>query len=496
MRCTSHSATSTSRVASSLVAVAALKPMLRCSQSPNCVIARSRYEGLPFSSNHDHLRPPPRPVFRHHGGGRRHHRGRHLPDPGGGGGACRLRGARARRLAAGRRGRPDRGLLLRRAGPAPPAGGRRLRLPAGDVGAAARVPVWLDPAPRHRHGRDRRRRRDVRELRPGARRPAAAAHGARGRGRDRPRFRDQLRRCPASRRHPEHLHDSQARRARRAHRRGVLRGNLHRPLPPSTAPEGWWGVVVSVGAALVPILFTYGGWQQTNFIAEEIIDAERNLPRALVTGVAGVVVVYVLANVAYLRVLGSAGLAASTAPAADVMRALLGPAGGTLIAAGIAVSTFGFLNLVILVTPRVLQAMAADGVFFPRLAELHPVHRTPAAAILVQAGWAVLLTVSGTFGQLVDYVAFGDWIFFGLTVAGLFIYRTRDKAGGYPAPAGAFRVPGCPWTPGLFVLAAVYVVLSAVRANPGNAAIGAGLIALGVPVYLFWTKRRDGETLG
>src|SRR6267143_4385659 len=112
-------------------------------------------------------------------------------------------------------------------------------------------------------------------------------------------------------------------------------------------------------------------------------------------------------------VLGLAGLAHSTAPAADVMRALLGPVGGTLIAAGIAVSTFGFLNLVILVTPRVLQAMAADGVFFPRLAELHPVHRTPAAAILVQAGWAVVLTVSGTFGQLVDYVAFGDWIFFG-----------------------------------------------------------------------------------
>jgi len=104
--------------------------------------------------------------------------------------------------------------------------------------------------------------------------------------------------------------------------------------------------------------------------------------------------------------------------------------------------------------------------------------------------------VSGTFGQLVDYVAFGDWIFFGLTVAGLFIYRARDRSGGDPAPAAAFRVPGYPWTPGLFVLAAVYVVLSAVRANPGNAAIGAGLIALGVPVYLFWTKRRDGETLG
>src|SRR5438093_1387610 len=266
----------------------------------------------------------------------------------------------------------------------------------------------------------------------------------------------------------------------------VTSAALYRPLPPVTAPGGAVGVVVALGAALVPILFTYGGWQQTNFIADAIIEPEQNLPRALVLGVAVVVVVYLLANVAYLRVLGPAGLARSTAPAADVMRALLGPAAGTLIAAGIAVSTFGFLNLVILVTPRVLQAMAADGVFFPRLAELHPVHRTPAAAILLQAGWAVLLTVSGTFGQLVDYVAFGDWIFFGLTVAGLFIYRARDKTGGYPAPAGAFRVPGYPWTPGLFVLAAAYVVASSVGANPRNAAIGTGLILLGVPLYYYW----------
>jgi len=146
---------------------------------------------------------------------------------------------------------------------------------------------------------------------------------------------------------------------------------LHRPPPPSPDPRGVVGVVgvaVALGAALVPILFTYGGWQQTNFIAEEILEPKRNLPRALVLGVAGVVVVYLLANVAYLRVLGLAGLARSTAPAADVMRALLGPAGGTLIAAGITASTFGFLNLVILVTPRVLQAMAADGGCFPRLA--------------------------------------------------------------------------------------------------------------------------------
>ena len=265
--------------------------------------------------------------------------------------------------------------------------------------------------------------------------------------------------------------------------------------PSAGGPSGVVGTAIALGAALVPILFTYGGWQQTNFIAEEIVEPEKNLPRALVLGVAIVVVVYLLANVAYLSVLGPAGLAASTAPAADVMRALLGPAAGTVIAAGIAVSTFGFLNLVILVTPRVLQAMAADGVFFPRLAALHPEYRTPTAAILVMAAWSIVLTLSGTFSQLVDYVAFGDWIFFGLTVAGLFVYRARDRRAGVPLPpAGAFRVPGYPYTPALFVVAAALVVASSIGANPKNAAIGTGLLALGIPVYAYWRTRRGAAT--
>src|SRR5207237_9159577 len=155
---------------------------------------------------------------------------------------------------------------------------------------------------------------------------------------------------------------------------------------------------VAVGAALIPVLFAYGGWQQTNFIAEEIIEPERNLPRALVLGVIGVVTVYLLANVAYLRVLGAGGLAASMAPAADLMGGVLGPAGRRLISAGIALSTFGFLNLVLLVTPRVFQAMAADGVFLPWLARLHPVYRTPAGALAVLWGWAVVRSLCGACG--------------------------------------------------------------------------------------------------
>lgn len=257
----------------------------------------------------------------------------------------------------------------------------------------------------------------------------------------------------------------------------------------SAEPKRGFASLTAFGAALVPILFTYGGWQQTNFIAEEIIEPERNLPRALVLGVLVVVVVYLLANLAYLRVLGPAGLAASTAPAADALRAVLGPAGGTLIAAGIALSSFGFLNLVILVTPRVFQAMAADGLFFSRLAELHPVHRTPGAALLLLAGWAIVLTLTGTFAQLVDYVAFGDWIFFGLTVAGLYVYRSRDPAGS----GASFRVPGYPWTPALFVAAAALAVAGSVLANPANALVGTGLLGLGVPAYGYWRRRNRGR---
>ena len=191
------------------------------------------------------------------------------------------------------------------------------------------------------------------------------------------------------------------------------------------------------------------------------------------------------ANRAYIRAPGPAGLAASAAPAADTLAAAWGGAGRRVISAGIALLTFGFLNLVILVTPRVFQAMAADGLFFDAGARLHPRHRTPAAAIAIQAGWAVVLALSGTYAQLLDAVVFGDWIFFGAAAATLFVYRTRDRAGG--APAG-FRVPAYGLVAGFFVAAAAYVVVSAVRAGPANAARGALLIALGIPVYAWWSR--------
>jgi APA family basic amino acid/polyamine antiporter len=257
---------------------------------------------------------------------------------------------------------------------------------------------------------------------------------------------------------------------------------------PIVAPTGF-AAFVAVGSALVPVLFSYGGWQQTNYIAEEMLDAERNLPRALTLGVLGVVVLYLTANVVYLKVLGPAALAVSRAPAAEVMTLLIGPIGGKIIGAAIACSTFGFLGLVILVTPRVYQAMAADRLFLPALAKLHPVYRTPSRAIALQAVWAIVLALSGSYGRLVDYVVFGDWIFFGLTVATLFVYRARQRPGD---PRPAFVTPGYPFVPALFVLAATYVVISSIAANPGNAAIGGAILAAGIPVY-YLSRRSFGS---
>jgi APA family basic amino acid/polyamine antiporter len=256
-----------------------------------------------------------------------------------------------------------------------------------------------------------------------------------------------------------------------------------------SAPASPANPFLAIAAALVPVLFAYGGWQQTNFIAEEIVEPEKNLPRSLVLGVVIVVLVYLLANATYLRLLGPAGLAASTAPAADALRARLGPTGGAVIGLGIAASTFGFLNLVIMVSPRVYQTVAADGLFFPAFARLHPVYRTPTTAIVAQGVWAVLLLITGQYGQLLDYVVFCDWIFFGLAVVALFVLRRRDRAAGHAEPAGAFRVPGWPVTPALFVAASLYVVVGSVSSNPGNAALGMGILLLGVPVFHYWRRR-------
>jgi APA family basic amino acid/polyamine antiporter len=259
------------------------------------------------------------------------------------------------------------------------------------------------------------------------------------------------------------------------------------------APAGFSEVSKALSTALVPVLFAYGGWQQTNFVAEEIVEPSRNLPRALIIGVLIVAATYLLVNVTYLETLGVEGLARSTAPAADAMGARFGPIGRTLIAAGIAISTAGFLNVVILVTPRVYQAMARDGLFFRSLAKLHPRTRTPVLAIALQGAWSIALVLLGGYGALLDWVTFADWIFFGATAATLLVYRARGARAADAGDGGSptFRAPLHPVSTLLFLAAAAYVVYGAIISNPGNAMRGALVLLAGVPVFLWWSRQSD-----
>ena len=244
---------------------------------------------------------------------------------------------------------------------------------------------------------------------------------------------------------------------------------------------------LAFGAALVPVLFAYGGWQNANYVAEEIENPRRNLPLSLMTGTATVVVIYVLVNAVYLRALGLEGLAATPTPASRAAGIMFGAAGDRFVTAAIAISTFGFLDLAILAPTRVYYAMAADGLFFQALARLHPTYRSPWIAIVVQSAWSSLLALTGRYEQLLNYVVFADWIFFGLTVGTVLVFRRRVPLS--ERPPDAFRAPGHPLVPIAFVIVAIAVVASVVRADPASALRGAVLLAAGIPVF-FWFRRR------
>jgi len=244
------------------------------------------------------------------------------------------------------------------------------------------------------------------------------------------------------------------------------------------------GLLKSVGAAMVPIAFAYGGWQTATFVAGEMRDARRDLSRGLLIGVGAVVALYLAVNLACLRVLGPVGLDATTTPASDVMRVALGERGAQWIAAGIAISTLGFLSQSMLTGPRVYYAMARDGLFFESVGKLSPRSRAPVVAIVLQGLAAIVIACSGTYGEILNFAITVDFIFFGVTAASLFVLRRRQ--GGLDS--AIYRVPGHPFTTILFVLSCAGIVGSAIIASPANSAIALGIMLAAVPVYYFWAR--------
>jgi APA family basic amino acid/polyamine antiporter len=265
------------------------------------------------------------------------------------------------------------------------------------------------------------------------------------------------------------------------------------PSPPQTAPRS----LLDFGAALVPVLFAYGGWQTASFLSAEMRQPKRDLPRGLLFGVSGVIILYLSVNWVCVRTLGPTGLAASTTPASAAMRVVWGQRGAVVIAIGIVLSTLGFLAQSILTAPRVYFAMAEDGLFFRVVARLHPRTHAPYVAILLQSAWAIVISLSGRYDQILSYVVSMDFLFFGLTAASLFVFRrraARDAGAGADADS-SFRVPGHPFTTLFFVAASWLVVFNAIYRYPRNTAIGFGILLAGVPVCYLWSRRNRRKGL-
>jgi APA family basic amino acid/polyamine antiporter len=258
---------------------------------------------------------------------------------------------------------------------------------------------------------------------------------------------------------------------------------------PSLGQPVSFGLLKNIGSAMVPIAFAYGGWQTATFVAGEMRDARRDLSRGLLMGVAGVVTLYLAVNFVCLRVLGPAGLDATTTPASDVMRAALGTRGAQWIAIGITVSTLGFLSQSMLTAPRVYYAMARDGLFFASVGKLWRWSQAPVVAIVLQGLAAIVIACSGTYGEILNFEVTVDFIFFAMTAASLFILRRRQIG----SDATIYRTPGHPFTTILFVLSCVGVVGSAIVASPANSAIALGIMLAALPVYCYWSRFKRAD---
>jgi APA family basic amino acid/polyamine antiporter len=264
----------------------------------------------------------------------------------------------------------------------------------------------------------------------------------------------------------------------------LARGTGGAPLP-EQATTGTMSLLSAAGTAMISVLWAYEGWQYVTFSAGEATNPRHSLPIAIGLGTLGIIGVYLFANFGYLAALGPARVAASERVAADAITTVLGSWAGGAIAIAIIISMCSAALAVAITLPRAHFTMAQDGLFFARFARVHPAFGTPAVSIVALCAWAAVLAVSGTFEQLLAYVIFVGWIFYALGAAAVIVLRRTRPTAHRP-----YRVPGYPWTPLLFVAAAVALVVNTIAAQPRVAAIGLLMVFAGAPAYLYW--RRGG----
>jgi len=238
------------------------------------------------------------------------------------------------------------------------------------------------------------------------------------------------------------------------------------------------------GGAMVAALWAYDGWNNLPMVGSEVARPEKNLPRALIYGTLAVGLIYILTNLAYFYILPLGAIAASQNVAAAVATEILGRYGAAVVILGAIISSLATLNGSILTAARIPYAMARDGLFFRRLADVHPRYRTPSTSLFIFAGLASALALTGGFQQLYTLVIFGEWLFYALTTAGVFLLRRKEP--NLPRP---YRTWGYPWVPAIFLLMASVLLVYTFRQNLRESVLGLGLILVGLPLYWFWRRR-------
>ena len=247
-----------------------------------------------------------------------------------------------------------------------------------------------------------------------------------------------------------------------------------RPLPALVGP---------LGLAMVSVLWTYDGWIFITYVAGEVKNPGRNIPLSLVFCMLIVISIYLLINFVFTYTLGIGAMGTSMLVASDSASIFLGEKGAALVSIIILISLLGANNGFILTSARINYAMARDKLFFQQAAKVHPKFKSPANALVIQAMWASVLTFSGTYNQLITYIIFASWIFYAMSCAAVIILRKKR-----PEMKRPYKTPGYPYIPIIFILFAVFLIFNTILEAPRDAAVGAGIILAGLPLYFYWKK--------
>ena len=263
----------------------------------------------------------------------------------------------------------------------------------------------------------------------------------------------------------------------------VMEGGSNQNLNPIFSDQSFTKLVGPLGLAMVSVLWTFDGWIFITYVAGEVKNPGRNIPLSLIFCMLIVVSIYLLLNYVLIYTLGFTGMNGSDLVVSDAAFVFLGNKGAAIVTLIILISLIGANNGFVLTSARINYAMAKDKLFFHQASQIHSKFKSPANALIIQCVWACLLTFTGTFNQLITYIIFASWIFYGMSAGAVIILRNKK-----PDMERPYKTPVYPWIPIIFILFAIFLTINTIMEAPRDAAIGAGIILAGLPMYYYWKK--------